>query len=490
MSRRLPVLALLLAAPLLAGDGIQAIPLRTTLRAESLRLPGDESMGLIGLSTTADFGGFYLGPGLYGAARGQRGGLFTFGLEGGYRARPFPRMELEAGLFIGGGGGAAAPQGGGLMLRPHAGFAFVLGRARLGADLSRVRFPNGGIDSTQAALTFAFTTDSLWAPEGGTGDTFTGAVDWRGHEWEGSLQAVHPATAARTRSGGAQPAFDLAGFRLSSDLGGPLFRYLAVDGAARGSSAGYAQVVGGLGLRARLLGPVGVEARAGLGLGGGGDTDTGGGFLLTGDAALTARFGGWRASAGLGYLKAPGGTFAGKGLFLRLAHRIEAPKPEADGGAIGTFDLSGWRFGSGLLVYRHAQRTAGGDGTIQAITLRADRMLVDGFYLSGEAGSATGGGAGGYSTGLAGAGWQTPPFARQRVFLEVAAGAGGGGGLDTKGGLLLSARAGWRLDLPHGLGLEASAGKVRAPRGALDSTTYSAGLSLRFNAPERVDAAD
>lgn len=490
MSRRLPALALLLAAPLMAGDGIQPIHLRTTLRAESLRLPGDESMGLIGLSTTADFGGFYLGPGLYGAARGQRGGLFTFGLEGGYRARLFTRMELEAGLFVGGGGGAAAPQGGGLMIRPHAGLSFVLGRARLGAELSRVRFPSGDIASTQGAITLAFTTDSLWAPEGGTGEAFTGTVDWQGRELEGSLQSVHPTANARTRSGGVQPAFDLAGFRLVSDLGGPFFRYLAADAAARGSSAGYAQVVGGLGLRARLLGPLGVEARAGAGLGGGGNLDTGGGFLLTGEAALTATFRNWRASAGLGYLKAPGGTFAGRGLFLRLAHRVESPTPDGDGVALGAFDLSEWRFGSGLLVYRHAQRTAGGDGTIQAITLRADRMLADGFYLSGEAGSATGGGAGGYSTGLAGAGWQTPPFARQHLFIEAALGAGGGGGLDTKGGLLASVRAGWRLDLPHGLGLEANAGKVRAPRGALDSTTYGAGLSLRFSAPERADATE
>ena len=490
MRPRLPALALLRAAPLAAGDGIQAVPLRTTLSAETLRLPGDESVGLVGISSTADFGGFYLGPSLYGAARGQRGGLFTFGLEGGYRARPFTRMELEAGLFVGGGGGAAAPQGGGLMLRPHAGLAFVLGRARLGAELSRVRFPNGGIDSTQAAITLAFTADHLWKPEDASGEGFTGAVDWHGRELEGGLQTVNPASSARTRSGTLQPSFDLAGFGLNTDLAGPCFRYLSVGAAARGSSAGYAQATTGLGLHARIAGPFGVEARAGVGLGGGGDLDTGGGFLLSGEGAVTASFRGWRASAGAGYLKAPGGTFAGKGVFLRLAHRIEAPTPDASGGALDAFDLSEWRLGSGLLVYRHAQRTAGGDGTIQAITLRADRMLGSGFYLSGEAGSATGGGAGGYSFGLAGLGWQTPAFARQRLFLEASAGAGGGGGLDTRGGLLASARAGWRLELPHGLGLEASAGKVRAPRGALDTTTYGMGLSLRFSAPERAGAPD
>ena len=480
---------LLAAAPLLAADGPQTVPLRTRLTFENLKLPGDETLGLAGLSATADFGGFYLGPGLYGAARGQRGGLFTFGLEGGYRAQPFKTvpLELDAGLFVGGGGGAAAPQGGGLMLRPHAGLALALGRVRLGAELSRVRFPSGSIDSTQAAFSLAFTADRLWRPEGGWGAPFDGPVAWRGRELEGGVQILHPASGARTRSGAPQPAFDLAGFRLDGDLGGPFFHYLAADAAARGSSSGYAQALAGIGARIPLIGPLGAEARVGAGLGGGGDIDTGGGFLLSGEAALTAGTRGWRVSAGLGYLKAPGGAFSGRAFTFHLAHRIESPAPDPDGGPLGAFEFADWRVGSGLMVYRHAQRRDGGEGQIELMTLRADRMLGNGFYVSGEAGSATGGGAGGYSTGLAGLGWQTPALAGQRLFLEAAVGAGGGGGVDTRGGLLTSARAGWRLELPMGFGLDASAGRVRAPKGELATTTYGFGLHLRFGAPERAE---
>jgi hypothetical protein len=39
--------------------------------------------------------------------------------------------------------------------------------------------------------------------------------------------------------------------------------------------------------------------------------------------------------------------------------------------------------------------------------------------------------------------------------------------------------------LPHGLGLDATVGKVRALRGDLDTTTYGLGLHLRFKTPER-----
>jgi hypothetical protein len=128
------------------------------------------------------------------------------------------------------------------------------------------------------------------------------------------------------------------------------------------------------------------------------------------------------------------------------------------------------------------------DAEVQIMTLRADRELSPGFYLSGEAGSATGGsggGTGGYSTGLAGVGCETAVWFHQRLFLEGALGAGGGGGVGSGGGLLASLRTGWRLEWPSGLGLDATVGKVRAARGDLDSTTYGLGLHLRFKSMEK-----
>jgi len=472
---------------LLAGGLPEVLEVRTTVSAETLHLPQHEALGLLGLSGTADLGPFYLGPGLYGAARGERGGFFTFGLEGGTRGRPFSSLplELDAGCFVGGGGGGAAPQGGGLMLRPHLGASYVLGHLRLGAELSRVRFPNGGIDSTQAALTLAYTSKRLWVPVGGWGPGFEGPVVWQGQTLDLEAVRVDPTSSAHTRSGLPQPVFDLAGLALTHDLSGPWFRFLSVDGAARGSSSGYAQALAGVGLRTSPAALFGLEARLGAGMGGGGNVDTGGGVLFSGEGSVTMGSGEWRASAGLGFQRAPGGSFDSRTLSFRLVHRTSVPGLEGAGEALYDFAWADWRLGSGLLVYRHAQRQDGTDGAIQVMTLRADRLLDSGFYLSGEAGSATGGGAGGYSTGLAGLGWETPLWARQRLFAEAALGAGGGGGLRSGGGLLASFRAGWRLALPHGLGLEAMLGKVRAPRGNLDTTTLGLGLQLRFKSLER-----
>jgi hypothetical protein len=472
---------------LLFADGApELIGLRTTLSAETLRLPQQETLGLLGLSSTADLGSFYLGPGFYGAARGGRGGFFTFGLEGGLRGRPTSLpLELEAGLFVGGGGGGQAPQGGGLMLRPHVGAAITFGRVRLGAELSRVRFPNGDIDSTQAALTLAFTSDRLWVPDTGWKTAFEGPVIWEHRDLEMEALRIEPSGTAHTRSGTPQQPLDLAGLTLTRDLRGSWFRFLTAEGAVRGSNAGYAQALAGMGLRIPMVGPFGLEARLGAGLGGGGNVDVGGGFLLSGEGALALRMANWGASTSLGFLKAPSGQLGGRAVSVRIAYRSSAPVPAEKGEAMVDFDLADWRVGTGVLIYRRAQRLLTRDGEIQLMTLRADRKLSDQFYLSGEAGSATGGGSGGYSTGLAGLGCQTSIWAQQRLFLETALGAGGGGSLRSGGGLLASLRGGWRLELPRGLGLEASVGRVRSLHGGLDTTTLGVGLHLRFKAIER-----
>lgn len=475
-----------LSALLTAGTPPGLVPIRTTLSAETLRLPDGERMGLLGLTATTDLGAFHLGPALYGAARGTRGGFFTFGLEGGVHGRPFPSLpvDLEAGLFLGGGGGGAAPQGGGWMLRPHGGAILTLGRARWGLEWSLVRFPNGRIDSAQLALTLGFTSHRLWASEGTRGP-YLGDVDWTQQSLGLEVSRIQPRVTTRTRSGGRQAAFELGGVTLTRQLQGPWFLALAAAGAVRGASSGYAQGLAGFGWHRPLAGPLGLEVRLSGGLGGGGDVDTGGGFLVSAEASLTLAARRFQASLGASHLHAPGGSLRNPAWVVRIAHTFATPVPVASGEHLAPFDLTHWRLGTGLQGYRSAPRQGGAPRALQMMTLRADRLLPSGFYLTGEAAAATGGDAGGYATGLAGLGLEGPTWGRHRVFLEGAAGGGGGGGVASGGGLLLTLRAGWRCSLPRGLDMEVSAGRVRAPHGALDASTYGLGLGRRFHTPRR-----
>jgi hypothetical protein len=417
----------------------------------------------------------------------MRGGFFTFGVEGGLRARPFAAgpLELEAGCFVGGGGGRSAPQGSGLMLRPHAGAAVLRGPIRFGVEISRVRFPSGGIDSTQAALTLSILQPRLWQPAEPWGPAFTGLVEWVGQGMELEAMRLDHAAKVTSHQDGPQQPFEIAGLSLSHDLPGPGFRFLSVAGAARGASPGYAQALAGFGLRTPPCHAVGLEIRLGAGLGGGGDVDTGGGFLLSGEGSVTAGTADWKASAGLGFVRAPGGQLHTRTVLIRISHHLATPRPAPGGEALVDVDLADWRVGAGLVAYQSAPRLQGRPEGLQLVTLQAARDLGRGFYLHTEAGSATGGGAGGYSAGLLGLGCETTPWKRQRLFTEAALGAGGGGLVRSGGGLLASLRTGWRLDLPRGLGLDATVGRVRAPHGDLDTTTFGMGVHLRFKTLER-----
>ncbi|MDP9045206.1 MAG: hypothetical protein M3O01_10430, partial [Pseudomonadota bacterium] len=135
-----------------------SIPTSGMLGYEVVRLPQGERMGLVGGSLLFDIGNDWaLGPAVYGAATGHRGGFFAGGVEVQRRWGIVPGLALATGLYAGGGGGAAAPVGNGLMLRPALTLLKDLGPSlQAGVSLSAVRFPSGQISSRQLGLTLAW----------------------------------------------------------------------------------------------------------------------------------------------------------------------------------------------------------------------------------------------------------------------------------------------------------------------------------------------
>ena len=128
------------------------------LGVEQLRLPQGERMGLVGGSLLFDIGGNWgIGPAVYGAATGERGGFFVGGVELQRRWPIGDGVWLVTGLYAGGGGGAGAPVGEGLMLRPALTLLKDLGESlQAGVSWSTVRFPNGRISSDQLGLVLAW----------------------------------------------------------------------------------------------------------------------------------------------------------------------------------------------------------------------------------------------------------------------------------------------------------------------------------------------
>jgi hypothetical protein len=148
----------------------ESLPITVVLGVENIRLPEGEHMGLVGSALLFDAGSDWsFGPAAYGAVSGHRGGFFVGGVEVQRRWRVGPGLSLTTGLYAGGGGGAAAPVGSGLMLRPAVTLLKDIGPSlQLGVSWSRVRFPDGQIDSSQLGLTMAWRSEFLHLGEGGS----------------------------------------------------------------------------------------------------------------------------------------------------------------------------------------------------------------------------------------------------------------------------------------------------------------------------------
>ena len=495
MRRALPRAALV--APALLGACLSAAPLAVradsgapapvwstlpssfTLSAESMRLPRSERMGLAGASLLFEASpGWWVGPAVYGAASGERAGLFVGGVELQRRARLSQRLVGVVGVYAGGGGGGAAPVGDGLLVRPAASLLWDFGGWQAGLSLSGARFAGTDMGGTQLAVVLGWDgsyrhTDPAWAsrpiPDArGSGLGFqqgqVSLVSWQLQD--GSGRRVGLASARLVRPLG--PSGWDAGFEMGA--------------AATGGAAGYMEILGSLGASVQPWPGLQAGVRAALGLGGGGALATGGGGL----AKVSAHVAGsllpnWTLGAEAGLVRGAGAMPRARSLQLWIGRELQ---PLAGGGASlapGTVAALEWT--AGVQRMQRAARRDGRRGPVDLVTGKLDRSLGPSLYLSAQAHSAFGGDAGAFSTGLLGLGWATPAAGRAwRVGAEVLAGAAGGAGLDTGGGAIGQALAWASLAVGPRSHLRAGYGRVRALQSGagLDSPLLELSLSHRF----------
>ena len=456
------------------AEGWQRTGARLRLGAESVALPDGERMGLVGASHLLDLQpGLCAGPAVYGAATGERGGLFVVGAEAAWCLRTDGPLRLQAGLFVGGGGGGAAPVGGGLMLRPHVDLLFDAGRWSAGVSLSRVSFPSGEIASTQLGLVVEVpTTFAHRAP--GAAPVAGPAGTGLGFERVLAVAGAYLPPSGSLANGGAPLASRIAtvGLRAERSLAGPLYAGVETNGAASGA-AGYAEVLAQAGWRLPLAdGRIALGARVALGMGGGGAVPVGGGLLLK--AAADAELG-LTPALGLaleaGWARAPQGSFSAP--FASLALRWDL---EAAGGAPAQ---TAWQvFALGVETYHAAARKVGPAQSVHNVVLRMDRFVGAQVYLSAQVHSAYGGDAGGFAVGLFGLGAQWQVLPGWRLGAELLAGAAGGGGVAVGSGTVVQPMAYAIANLSRALSLRLAAGRILAVDGPLSST--AADLTLTY----------
>ncbi len=469
------------------GDWREA-PAFGRLGYETIKLPGGEKMGLVGLSYLVQpTEGLCLGPAAYGAASGQRGGFFTFGAEAALCTRLVGPLNVLAGLYVGGGGGAAAPVGGGLMLRPHVDLLWDFGPLRAGVSWAKVWFPNGDIDSDQFGLVLDLPMSFGYLPAGQRGLSSGLSVDGgrRGGIGFDRILAVAGVYAPRGSSLGTSGTplpshIGYVGARAETQLLPALYVGLEANGAASGGVDGYAEILGTLG-SGFALGDSGLRlgGRVALGMGGGGDMPTGGGLLAKAAIELSLPL---SRDLGLGleagWASAPQGDFSAPFGSVALRWALD-PLPGVPAVPVRQ------EWSAGAEMFFDAARKDGSSRDLQSVSFKYSRFVGQTLYLSGQVQSAYQGGAGAFSVGLFGVGGLWRSGEGLLAGAEFLAGAAGGGGVDTGSGAVIKPMAfvGWEFTPATSLRL--GGGWIKAPNGELSSAALDLSVVFAFDVPGR-----
>lgn len=475
---------LLLASVLSAEDLIELRPLPLRLRssAEIIDLAGNEQMGLAGLHLDllepTPIAGLYAGLGGYGAAGGDRGGLFVLGASLGWRSPSWQGLRLDANGFAGGGGGASAGQGGGLMLRGELMATLGLGSWDLAAGFARSEFPDGTIASSGWTVGLHHLLEgTLAAPWRGAAAPAT-VLTWERWSIAPHYLAYLPSDDDRGRNGAALARrLDLVGIALEHHLDRHWRLPIQASGALGGGAAGYMEVLSGLVWRPVVIGGLHLDARLLAGLGGGGNIDTGGGFIARPELGLALDLGSaFSLGARAGWVTTLDGDFDGTALTGELRWNTQH-LALASGSTRATLpaaasELTRWRVVIGDAWY-DVRSSAAAD--IHLVGLAVERPLSPWLSLIGRGRSAWQGDAGGYSEGLFGMRLGSS-WGRLAVALQAQAGAGGGGGLATGNGVIGDLQLTTRLRLSETLALHLGGGRVEAHDGDFSANVLEAGL--------------
>ncbi len=506
MTRRIAALCAL--APMLASATpdeapfahIQAVrPAAVEANWTSMRMPDGGRTAFASVSYLMALGedwGF--GPGFYGAAKGNYGGIFTVGFTGQRRWRLNANSHLAASLYVGAGGGLSTAEtrfGGGLMLRPELSLRTQSGAWYSGIGIAQIRFPSGNVKSG-VGLTFTLGRAmdfASYSPDDAGRPGRTARRTGLGFDEIALVGGFEsPRGGSRNRSG--QPYGAKVG-----KAGADLRQYFAegswwgfeAAGAAKGGVDGYMEVLGQVGQDWALFGAPWLRAggQLGVGLGGGGNVDTGNGWLLR--AGPTLRWiTPWGPSLRIdaGYTHAPSGQYGAK--FLRAALSMPLDRRPSWASTASDEDVGTVReqqLGASVMHLPRVRFKDGRQESVSHLAINMKREFSPWLYGAAQAGSAAAGSAGAYSFGLFGLGVQSRPlWGGVRVGAEWLVGAAGGGGVKVGGGAVTQAELWAQLPVSERLRLRAGVGGFRTMRGGDQSTPLThLALSYAFGTLQR-----
>ena len=471
---------------LFAKDDIYVVDNRFNISLESVEISSNEDMTLLGASyfITPKDSNLYYGASLFGTVTGKRGGFFVGGFNLGFNYEFIKDIYFDSGLFLGGGGGGSAPQGGGLMSKKYIGFNYRLDNYLFGLAYSNIEFLNGDIKSSNLAFNFSFAFKTLYAdsqyPKSLNRFNLKNDQDYI----DATYQLYFPlSNSLKTDNTKLTTTMHLVGVEYGFLIDKDIFVYFESAGAMGGDSTGYMEVLSGVALKNRLNNSFSLKMRTSFGSAGGGRVKTDGGLINKTSFDLIYRFNRVKTTVGAGYINALEGDFSAfssrvaVGLdtnFLTLTNK----KSSIDYKNIFTkrFNI---RVANQRYIYKDNITSKNNGLDVDLIGLKIDMFLNSKIYLSGQAFGAYNGDAGGYASGLFGIGYLQNIYKNIFTVVEVDAGAGGGGSLQTGNGSIFELLAGFRYKIDNRFSLEVSKGVINL-NGTLKTDVLDIALVYNF----------
>jgi hypothetical protein len=488
------VLAFLILAPAISSaDALTLLrPLELKSTYEQWNLPQGENMGMASIGLHQPLNDiFSVGVEARAALTGERGGFITLGVSGDL-VYPLTRdWALESGLSVGAGGGRGGSYltGGGLMLHARAGVRYALpvgGSVSVG--MSTVDFPNdGAIRSSQPYIGYNFPFYALLEPGGAVGRQQAvgglqlGEYTQHRHQIMLVTRAMNVPTSVRDLNGNADNDFGLVGVEWRTSLDDEWFVKLETEGAASGGSAGYMQILGGLGRAFPVTSRSDLIAAVAIGGGGGGGVDTGGGLLLDGMLGWQVYLSKpWSVELSWSRMAALSSDFRVSSLNARLAYQFGSSRRSGEPRAEPWLETHSMRVRVGTQKYLKASdnwRTQP-DRDVDNLSIQLDYFLSPHWYLSGQGIAASGGGAGAYMSGLVGGGTHVNLSEKIYAEAELLSGAAGGGGINAGSGFVTQANLNLGFILSPALALVGTVGRMEALNGDFKANVL--GVSLAY----------
>ncbi len=479
---------------------VKVFPNRYRTSWETVNMNEERDLGFVGIgfdifNLISKSSNIYLGISSYSTMKGNRPGLITFGVSGGWQTQLFKKkLYLDLGGFIGGGGGGGADDGGGLILRPHIFLEKRIGNIGFNAGVSSINFPTGKIRGSQFNFGISLNGNSDFKVEAlqeniridsnPTNNAFRIAI----------VGTIYSNSGERSTSNDTNRNAGLIGIQIERNFTPHWYGIFKTSGAIYGDIDGYMSILAGAGRSFTIISDRSYfETRILIGPSGGGEVKSGGGATTQAEFGLSFPLRkGYDLKLMGGKTWSPWGDFETNHIELSIGKKIEFLSTPSKNKELITYKVHSRDYNINRMAFTVFNRTYFSPRDIdkngltylssfQLIGFEAQKYLTEHLRIHGGSFWAYQGDYGAYAEGLLGATYSFPVFSNWEFLIKGSFGAGGGGGINLGSGLLFQFGLGVEKSINYWLNANLHFGKLIPLEGNFIPNSLDIGIKLNVS---------